>query len=442
MPGRCAAVIGLGYVGQPFVAGLANVGYDVIGVDVDRQKVEKLSATYQPTIFEPGLAETLARCRDRITFTTSYEDAVGRADVVCITVGTPVDADGLPETSALDAAIQNLGKHLRRGQTVILRSTVPPGTTLRVAGVLESISELHAGTDFYLSFCPERTIEGIALYELYNLPAIVGGVNEQSTLMSVAFLERLGTRIVTVSSPTVAELCKLVDNMYRTLNIAFANELGNVCENAGVDAYEVEAAVNSAYPRTHIFRSGLGADGPCLSKDPLILRHFAESVGARTPLVKASVEINRDATRRVTREVQAFLAERRVGAPRIAFLGLAFKGKPETDDLRGSAARIVYDELINAPGGRTARAEFRFFDPIVRDFCGHPVETRIDACLQGAHVVLFLHDHSSIRNVPLELILDHTARPLLVVDAWHNVARLDRKSLPADITYVRIGDGS
>ncbi len=437
-----AAVIGLGYVGQPLVAALASVGYVVYGVDVDEEKVRQLATMYQPTLFEPGVAETFARCRDHIHFTTSYEEAMRVADVLCITVGTPVGPDGHPVIAALDGAVRSLGQHLRPGQTIILRSTVLPGTTTLVAGLLEQFSGLRAGTDFYVAYCPERTIEGIALYELYNLPAIIGGLDRASTERTVAFFERLGTRAVVVSSPMVAELCKLTDNMYRALNIAFANELGNICEGAKVDAYEVVRAVNAAYPRTQVFRPGLGADGPCLSKDPLILHRFAESARVGTPLIDAAVAINRDATLRVAHEVHAFLMRSGVREPRITVLGLAFKGMPETDDIRGSAALAVYDDLTTrADGAWRERATFSFFDPIVRDFYGNAVCAHLDASLRGAHVVLFLSDHPSLRNVPLHLLLEHTARPLLVVDAWHNVAQFRRSELPSDVTYVRIGDG-
>ena len=439
---RILGVVGLGYVGQPVVAAMANVGYRIIGMDIDADKVANLTATYEPTLYEPGLAETFARCRDRIRFTTSYEEVMRDSEAICITVGTPVDSNDQPVTAYLDTAIQNLGKYLRRGQTIILRSTVVPGTTIQMAQALEEISGLCAGKDFYVSFCPERTIEGIALHELYSLPNIIGGVDSESAVRTAEVMQKLGSSVITVSSSTVAELCKLADNVYRALNIAFANEFGTICESAHVDAYELLWAVNAAYPRTNIFRPGLGADGPCLSKDPVILRQFARSAGLATPLVDASVEVNLAATRRVALEVQKFLATNLIGRPRVAVLGLSFKGMPETDDLRGSPAGIIFEELVerNGQGFRTT-IQFSFFDPIVQEFKGHKVERRLEDCLAGSNVILFLSDHPSLRNVPLETVLTNSARPLLIVDAWHNVSQLDRRELPLDVTYVRIGDG-
>src|SRR5262249_13209270 len=219
-----------------------------------------------------------------------------RSDVLCITVGTPVDERGRPNTSNIDDVASELGARVRPGQVIILRSTVVPGTTVAIAERLGRLSQLKPGRDFFVSFCPERTIEGVALYELYNLPTIVGGINAESTARTVDVMQRLGTRIITVSSPTVAELCKLAGNIYRALIVAFAKESGSVCERAGVDAYEVVQAVNSAYHRTNIFRPGLGADGPCLSKDPWILRHFADSMAVATPVIDAANHTNRMAT--------------------------------------------------------------------------------------------------------------------------------------------------
>jgi nucleotide sugar dehydrogenase len=423
------------------LAVMANVGYQVIGMDIDQAKVSRLSATYQPTIYEPGLAETLLRCRDRITFTSSYREVMEGSEAVFITVGTPVNGGGEPDTSALDTAVANLAQHLRRGQTLVLRSTVSPGTTEAVARRLEQLSGLQVEVDFFLSFCPERTIEGIAMYELQNLPHIIGGIGPESTARTAAIMKSLCHKTVTVNSPVVAELCKLVDNVYRALNIAFANELGAVCERAGVDAYDVVQAVNSAYPRTTVFRPGLGADGPCLSKDPLILRHFAQSTGITTPLIDSSVQVNTAATRRVSEEVACFLEEHRLARPQVAFLGLAFKGMPETDDLRGSAAMLVYQRLHDYWDARRVKPQCRFYDPIVTKFNGHTVEASMESCISGANVVLFLSDHPALRNVPCGTLLESTARPLLVVDAWHNVANLDRESLGRDVQYIRIGDG-
>lgn len=435
-------VIGLGYVGQPFVAALANVGYRLVGMDIDSSLVRALRDAGRPTIHEPGVPETYARCRDRISFTDSYEKLMESVDAVCITVGTPLDAAGRPELSSLEAVAAGIGPLLRPGHLVVLRSTVTPGTTSRVARELEELSGLTLGKDLYVAFCPERTIEGMALNEMYNLPNIVSGVDPESLERCAVLMSKFGTRVIRVSTPEIAEICKLADNSYRSVNIAFANELGLICESLRVDGYEVVNAVNTAYARTQIFKPGLGADGPCLSKDPAILANFAEEAGVTTPLLAACLQANDAATARVAREIRAFAEGKDPSSLTVAMLGLAFKGYPETDDVRGSPAKRVCADLaaeFRRPG--TPLAGFRFFDPVVRSFNGDKTEKNIDDCVRGANVVLFLTNHPALRGVSTTGLLELTARPLLVVDAWHNVDA-DHGAMPQDVTFVRIGDGS
>ena len=265
------AIFGLGYVGLPFTAALANVGFNVIGVDIDNDRIEMLKKGNIP-IYEPGLEETLRKNKNKIEYTTDSAYATRNSNSIFLTVGTPLKANDEPDYTQVDSCIEIIGKNLRKGRLIILKSTVPIGTTEEyIAPKLESLSGLKAGDDFYLVFCPERTIEGLALHEIYHLPKIIGGINKESSLKAEKIMKKLGGKVSIVSSPRVAEMCKLVDNLYRTTNIAFANELGMVCEKIGIDANEVASIVNNSYPRTNIFSPGLGADGPCLSKDPLIL---------------------------------------------------------------------------------------------------------------------------------------------------------------------------
>jgi UDP-N-acetyl-D-mannosaminuronic acid dehydrogenase len=433
-------VIGLGYIGQPTVAALASVGYRVVGMDIDPKKIEQLKAG-RATLYEPGLGETLYRTRDITRFTMDYEELMRECEAVLITVGTPIGEDNAPNMSALEAVVTSIAKFMRKGHVVILRSTVTPGTTVRVAAQLEQLTGMRCGTDFYVSFCPERTIEGLALYELLNLPKIIGGIDPESAARTADILGRLGGKVVKVSSATVAELCKLADNMYRALNIAFANEFGNICEAAREDAYEVVGAVNATYHRTSIFRPGLGAGGPCLSKDPVILSHFAGGKGVKTPVVDACVSANLEATMRLARETSRFLKARGLAQPRIAMLGLSFKGMPETDDSRGAPVADICQALRNGTAGANHNgAQFSFFDPIIERFEDQKVAASFEECISGANVVLFLTDHAMLRNIALEHVLAHASRPLLIMDAWHNVT-INGSAIPADVEFVQIGSG-
>jgi UDP-N-acetyl-D-mannosaminuronic acid dehydrogenase len=352
-----------------------------------------------------------------------------------ITVGTPV-VKGILDTSQLDEAVLNIGKYLKKGQLIILKSTVAPGTTYDVALKLEKLSGLKAGKDFYIAFSPERTIEGLALYELYSLLKIVGGINKESLNRATQVLKKLGGGVIEVSSPTVAEICKLADNLYRAMNIALSNEIGYICEKLGVDAYEVVFAVNNAYKRTNLFMPGLGADGPCLSKDPLIVKYCAEKLGIRLPITNACIIQNEYATLRITSLISDFLRENKVARPKISLIGLAFKGFPETDDIRGSPAikieRVLKKQFVNL--------EFRYYDPIIKVFAGRKTYQTLEECITKTNVVAFLTNHRAIMNVDAEEIISIAGRPLLIIDCWHNLTNIKRIGFN-DVKIFRVGSG-
>src|SRR3989338_1301937 len=331
-------IFGLGYIGLPFTAALASVGFDVIGCDVDKEKIRNLKKTYRVNIHEPGLNETFERFKDRIKFTTDEKELMNNTSKILVTVGTPLKNDRTPDYNSINSCIESIGKNLKKEQLIIFKSTVVPGTTEEyVAPKLKELSGLEPGKDFYLAYSPERTIEGMALYEIYNLPKIVGGINQESTNRAASVLEKLGGSVIKVSCTKVAEICKITDNLYRATNIALANELGMICEKNNIDAHEVVNAVNNAYERTKIFTPGLGADGPCLTKDPEILRYHALQKNVEIPIIEHGIKMNNYATLRIADIVSDFIERNNNKVDKISFLGLAFKGHPETDDVRGSS---------------------------------------------------------------------------------------------------------
>ncbi|KKT25440.1 MAG: UDP-glucose 6-dehydrogenase [Candidatus Magasanikbacteria bacterium GW2011_GWA2_43_9] len=411
------------------------VGYKMIGVDIDANRIEKLKKGEVP-FYEPGLKEGLDSHKDRIEYTVDSDYAVKNADTLFLTVGTPLLENDHPDFSQIDASIESIGKNIRPGQLIVLKSTVVIGTTEeRVAPMLEKFSGMKVGTDFFLAFCPERTIEGLALHEIYHLPKIIGGVNKESSIKADKILRRLGGKTTVVSSPRVAEMCKLVDNLYRATNIAFANELGMLCEKMNIDAREVASAVNNSYPRTTIFTPGLGADGPCLSKDPLIFKHSAMKHNVLTPLVDGCVIQNKFSTMRIANMVKDHILKNNLNGKNLAILGLAFKGFPETDDLRGSPAKKILDSL-NKEGIKFDSV--RVYDPLVKNFMNYQISKNIYHALEGSNIILFLTNHPKIMNIDLDHILDKIKKPALILDAWGN---LNIEDLPEGIDYFRIGNG-
>ena len=432
------AVIGLGYIGLPILASLARCGNRVFGIDTDENRIKQLRETYAPNFYEPELREILQEYRHNIEFTTDYKHA-SECSTVLITVGTPLQDDQTPSYDQLDAAM-GIGRYISKGCTVILKSTVIPGTTEQyVIPRLEQLSGLHAGRDFYVAFCPERTVEGAAIRELSTLPKIIGGIDKESTERAASFLSQLGDKIIKVSSPKVAELCKLVDNTFRAMNVAFANEIGMMCEQVGIDAYEVVAAVNNSYERTKLFTPGLGADGPCLHKDCHIFRTYARSNKADSSLVDASVTKSTESTLRIEAIVSRFIEDKKIEKPVISLVGLAFKGSPPTDDIRESTALKIYEEFLK--NTRFSDFIFRFHDPLVSRFCETDVCATFTECVQEANVVMFLTNNPDLMNIDAHDIAASAGRPLLIIDCWHNVTNLKSIANDDNIDVFQVGSG-
>lgn len=431
-------VVGLGYVGLPLLASFASTGYTVVGLDRDSDKIAQLEATGEPGFYEPGVQEAIARHRSDITFTTDYGAMMRACRAIFITVGTEMREDGTPNLDGVNGCRESIASHLAVGHLIVLKSTVQTGTTRAFARELEKSTGLKAEGDFFVAYWPERTIEGHALHELGLLPKIVGGLGEQSAEMTGSIVSRLGGRVIKVSAPEVAEMCKLVDNSYRAVNIAFANEVGRACEALSINAAELVAAINDGYDRTALFNSGLGAGGPCLSKDPTVLVGAASELGVEMPITHASITSNIQATLQVGEWVREYVQDRALHLPRIALIGLAFKGTPETDDTRGSPASILRRYLRDA----FPDAVFVYHDPIVTDFEGQSVAPTITEALDGANVALFLTNHPRITQISSSLIQQaHPEPEMLLVDCWNNLA--DPQVLVANGTKVyRVGDGT
>ncbi|MDP4039118.1 MAG: nucleotide sugar dehydrogenase [Candidatus Pacearchaeota archaeon] len=429
------SVLGLGYIGLPLSAALANAGYKVIAVDNDSKKIEDLKrgVVY---LYEPGLRETLASQKDNIEFITDDKYAIGNSDIIFVAVGTPLKDNLDPDYSQLNSCLKSIGENLRKGQLIFLKSTLFLGTTEFYAlPMLEMLSGLKGGEDFYLAFCPERTSEGQVMHEIHVLPKIVAGINKESSDRAVKVMKKLGGQITTVSTPRIAEMCKLLDNLYRATSIAFANEVAEVCEKAGLNAEEVISTVNKGYLRTKIYKHGLGADGPCLTKDPEIYRYSAALYNAKTPLTDGSIEQNKKSTANLISLIKDFSLQN-YGTPlNIAVMGPAFKGMPETDDTRYSTAeKIIAGLKLNNVKINSLRA----FDPRAETFLGEPVKKSITEAIENANVIMFLTNHPKLMNIDFEHIKDKISNPSLIIDAWGN---LNVEKIPEGMKYHRIGHG-
>jgi nucleotide sugar dehydrogenase len=321
--------------------------------------------------------------------------------------------------SWLRRACEMVGAALRPGALVVLRSTVPIGTTRGfVEPLLETLSGLTAGADFHLAFAPERTIEGKALQELSTLPQVIGGLDEDSVEATVALFRELTPTIVRVSSLEAAEMVKLVNNCFRDVVFAFSNQMAQVARAYGADIVEVIKAANQGYPRDPVPLPSPGVGGPCLTKDPFILAAAGVSAGIARPLPLIGREINQAMHGVVADALLDELARLRRD-PReadVLICGLAFKGRPETTDLRGSPALAVAALLR----GRVGRLYGH--DPVVgaeaiRAAGLEPVE--LPAGAAGKDAILLLNNHPFYEGLDGFALARSLRRPGTVFDGWH-----------------------
>jgi UDP-N-acetyl-D-mannosaminuronic acid dehydrogenase len=421
-------VVGLGYVGLTLTAALADKGFVVHGSDVSPGVLETLSRG-RSHIFEPGVEEVFAEhINTRIHVGTELPpDTV---EVAVISVSTPVDDNTRrPNLANLAAAARSVAARCRPGTLVVVRSTVPVGTSRRVV-----LPELRAawGDDVKLVMAPERTIQGQALRELVELPQVIGGLDEASLRAGVEFFSGLARTIVEVSDLETAELVKLSNNCHTDLIYSFGNELALIAERHGLDPLEVIRAANADYPRPDLSKPGY-VGGGCLSKDPYIM---IDSAGGREPfLVGRARKLNEFMPVHVAETVVRMLQETRgeTRGTRLAVLGWAYKGWPPTDDMRGTPIAAMMP-AFSAAGITVTGHDPMVTDDVIRQYGGEPVS--LDKAFADADAVLVINDHPDYRAIRIPDILGE-ARPAFIYDSWRV---LDADAVTAaGIRYAGLG---
>ncbi len=346
------AIIGLGYVGLPLAVAFAKAGFPVIGIDVDENKVAALNASksYIGDVSDEDLRPHVASGRLRAT--TDY-DALREADAIFICVPTPYDAQRAPDLSYVRAAAESIRSRLRSGQLVVLQSTTYPGTTEEVVQPILEASGLRAGRDFYLAFSPERIDPGNKQWSAYNTPKVVGGVDPESTRLACDLLSQMGAPVHPVSSPRAAEMTKLLENIFRAVNIALVNELALLAERMGIDFWEVIEAAKTKPFGFMPFYPGAGVGGHCIPVDPYYLSWKAREYDFYTKFIELAAEVNQAMPHHAVDLVAEALSQdgRPLKGARVLVLGVAFK--PDVDDPRNSPAERVI-ELLLARGAEAA----------------------------------------------------------------------------------------
>lgn len=398
------SVIGLGYVGLPLSALLAQ-NFDVIGFDIDASRIRKLDAR-ERVLSEPGLDEALDRAMDsgRLKFTSAPGD-ITDSNVKIITVGTPYDDKKKDiDYSFLDSALEAVSARVNKGDVIVLKSTVPVGTTSgRVVRALNKKNH-RVPEDVGVAFSPERILEGQAIKDYKNLPKVIGASDERSYRIAEEVFSALGGRMVRVSDPQTAEMVKMIDNYARYAFLGLTNEVALISEKSGVDVMEVLKAAKDDYPRNAgLMIPGPGVGGSCLNKDPFILKTSMAREGLDLKMVDTAHEINSGMQPHVVSMVKKFAR----GRKRVAMAGLAFKG--QTDDTRFTPAFRI-NALLQREG-----FEVRLSDPLVKSK-EYAITSDIYEAATGSEILLLVTDHEAYRNIDLRHLKGLMKEKPLIID--------------------------
>lgn len=431
-------ILGLGYVGLTLSTVLADIGFPVVGIDRDSELIADLKKG-KPHFHEKGLEKMLASV-DKRPRPPQYQVGLPQpcADIYVVTVGTPIKRPSLePNLDHVRSAAREVAGSLRRGNLVILRSTVPVGTTRNVVlPVLEQTSGLKVGVDFDLAFCPERTIEGKALRELRELPQVIGGYNEASAKRAHDLFDRVTSTIIDLGSIEAAEMLKIMDNTYRDMMFAYANQLALVCNAVGLDMVPIVRAANQGYNRNNIPVPSPGVGGTCLSKDPYILASVCRQVGIDPSLIIKGRAVNEFMPIYTVSRVYEAIGKLGGGISggTVLVLGFAFKGKPETSDMRDSPTLDLVRELLR----RGARVLGH--DPLVP---GDEIEAlgvepvSLDEGFAAADAAIVMIDHPLYADLDVAALVDGRSRPIIVMDGWYLYCAMELHNHP-NIVYLSV----
>ena len=397
-------VFGLGYVGITLACYLSSRGKKVTGVDTSTSRVESLRNSLLE-IYEPGLIEVLKSGNENGTLNFQFNLAGTKGGkgtayfFVC--VPTPVDNRGIADLKFVESAAAEIGKILKKGDVIFLRSTVPVGTTRAISELIATQTNLVPGIDFTCCFAPERTIEGKAFEELGSLPQIIGGVTPNCQKLGATFFESLGNTVVPLSNAESAEVSKIASNAFRDYVFAFSNSLALMSSKWNLDVNEIISASNFGYPRNQIPRPSPGVGGPCLSKDPYLMQDsdmnvfpnilHARKINEAMPVILASRALN--------------LTKEKLGSEKVKALivGMAFKGNPPTNDLRNSPSSEALNHLVSQG------SDVDCWDAVVP-------ETKVLG--SDYHLYVVMNNHEANSELVISNLKRNSSKFVCIVDPW------------------------
>jgi UDP-N-acetyl-D-glucosamine dehydrogenase len=389
---RDVAIVGAGYVGVPLARVFAEAGKKVVLVDIQQSRVDQLNRgdSYIEDVTSEELRAIVGD--DRLVATTDY-DELREADAILIALPTPLSRQREPDLSILLSAAEEVAERLRPGHVVVLESTTYPGTTReKIQPILEAGSGLRAGKDFHLAFSPERVDPGRGDWTTKNVPKVVGGIDEASTEAAAAVYAAAVDEVHRVSSPEAAELTKLLENIFRSVNIALVNELAQLCDRMGIDVWEVIEAASTKPFGFMTFEPGPGLGGHCIPIDPFYLTWKAREYGFYTEFIELAGKVNESMPyfcRSLVSQALNHSRQRSLSGSRILVLGVAYK--PNISDMRESPAVKLIALLQNAG------ANVSYHDPHVPSFAENGIALESVALVPGDYdCVVVVTDHAAV----------------------------------------------
>jgi nucleotide sugar dehydrogenase len=415
---QTVAIIGQGYVGLTLALAMANVGFNVIGVEKDLQIVEDLNAG-KPYFHENGIEDTLKHCLRMGNYHCVNSIKNVSFDVLIIAVNTPLDNKTMStDLTDLQNVCVELAPYIHKGQVIIQRSTAPVGTARKLVQIFKEISGLEAGLDFYFAVAPERTIEGEALKEIRALPQILGGFNDASAEVVARIFKPLVSLTIIVENMEAAELGKLICNASRLVSFGFANQVALLADQYNIDSNRLIKAVNEGYPRNPISLPSPGVGGICLKKDPYLL-YESDHAGIASSLVIEARKASDQMPLYVVKKIMDFREKFYPGQSiKIFLLGFAFKGIPETSDTRDSNAWDVVNRLVE----KDDTLKLYGFDPVIpKEKLSHANVKFVDfdEGWHGAQAIVLLNNHKFFSKMDIYKAINLVSRPCLIFDTWN-----------------------
>jgi UDP-N-acetyl-D-mannosaminuronic acid dehydrogenase len=390
-------VIGLGYIGLPTAAIFAKSGYEVVGVDVNEKVVSSLNSG-EILIEEVGLPELVKEVVSKGNLKASVTPE--EADVFIIAVPTPIHEDHSANVDYVVEASKTIAPLLKKGNVVIVESTIPPRTIDDVVAPILMEAGLNLEDDVYLAHCPERVLPGRILIELIENTRIVGGITPEASKKAGDVYRAVVEGQVIETEALTAEMSKLMENTFRDVNIALANELVKISRRIGVNAHNVIELANM-HPRVNIHQPGPGVGGHCLAVDPYFI---IEKAVEESPLIQQSRKINNSMPDFVVKEINYLVSE--IDKPKVAVLGLTYKGN--IDDVRESPAMEILNELLD-----NDRLEIAVHDPFVQQEKLRVTNHSLDDALTDADLAVVLTDHNQFKNMDEDRMIKLMRHPVL-----------------------------